>query len=197
MWYIVDNIEKDNIFRCYTLDYLGKYRFYEEEEFVDVVKDGEYILENLKESNSFDYNNASYTFTKFGNISEGITENNVNLEIEKDNINVKFNGETTHLDLIYKMEIKELEDHYRVATRISEKGGNISTLLYINLKDKDDCLNALEAVRDYQEELKNTSKWFICKLNKRINITKTILDILICLYYFKDFYILIYDFIKI
>ena len=78
--------------------------------------------------------------------------------IEKDNINVKFNGETTHLDLIYKMEIKELEDQYRVATRISEKGGNISTLLYINLKDKDDCLNALEAVRDYQEELKNTSK---------------------------------------
>ena len=53
------------------------------------------------------------------------------------------------------MEIKKLEDHYRVATRISERDGNLSTLLYINLKDGEECLNALEAVRDYQEKLKN------------------------------------------
>ena len=104
----MDKIEDKNIFRCYTLDYVGKYRFYEEDEFIDAVKDGAYILENLKESNRFDYNNASYTFTKFDNISEGITENSVKLEIEKDNINVKLNGETTHLDLIYKMDVKQL-----------------------------------------------------------------------------------------
>ena len=146
------------IFKMYTLDYLGKYYFYEEDEFLKDKEDGQYILENLKESNRFDYDGASYTFTKFGNISEGKTKRDVNILIEENNINVKIDGEVVHLDLIYKMEIKELEDHYRVATRISEKGGNISTLLYINLKDKDDCLNALEAVRDYQEELKNTSK---------------------------------------
>lgn len=145
----------DNIFKSYTLDYVGKYHFYEEEEFIEAVKDGEYILKNLKESNRFDYNQASYTFTKFGNISEGITEKDVKLEVEKNNINVKLNGKTTHLDLIYKMEIKKLEDHYRVATRISERDGNLSALLYINLKDGEECLNALEVVRDYQEELKN------------------------------------------
>ena len=55
----------------------------------------------------------------------------------------------------YELEIKKLEDHYRVATRISERDGNLSALLYINLKDGEECLNALEAVRDYQEELKN------------------------------------------
>ena len=151
----MDKIVNTNIFRCYTLDYIGKYRFYEEEEFIEAVKDGEYILENLKESNRFDYNQASYTFTKFGNISEGITEKNVKLEIEKDNINVKLNGKITHLDLIYKMEVKKLEDHYRIATRISEKGENISTLLYININDAEECLKGLEAVKDYQEKLKN------------------------------------------
>lgn len=34
----------DNIFKSYTLDYVGKYHFYEEEEFIEAVKDGEYIL---------------------------------------------------------------------------------------------------------------------------------------------------------
>lgn len=101
----MDKIKDTNIFRCYTLDYIGKYRFYQEEEFIEAVKDGEYILENLKESNRFDYNQASYTFTKFGNISEGITEKNVKLEIEKD-----------------------------------------------------ECLRALEFVKEYQENLKNYSK---------------------------------------
>lgn len=153
----MNEVINNNIFRCYTLDYIGIYHFYEEEEFIEVVKNGEYILQNLKESNRFDYNQASYTFTKFGNISEGITEKNVKLEIEPNNINVKLNGKTTHLDLIYKMEVKKLEDHYRVATRISERDGNISALLYINLNDGEECLNALESVRDYQEELKNNT----------------------------------------
>lgn len=144
---------KEDIFRCYTLDYIGKYHFYEEDEFVEKVKDGQYILENLKKSNRFDYNKASYTFTKFGNISEGITEKNITLEIEKDDINVKLNGEDVHLDLIYKMEVKELEDHYRVATRISEIGKDTSTLLYINIKDGEDCLKALEEVKKFQEKL--------------------------------------------
>ena len=153
----MDKLKDINIFRCYTLDYIGKYRFYEEEEFIEAVKDGEYILENLKESNRFDYNQASYTFTKFGNISEGITEKNVKLDIEKDNINVMLNGKITHLDLIYKMEVKKLEDHYRVATRISEKGENVSALLYINLNDGDECLKALESVKEFQENLKNSS----------------------------------------
>lgn len=148
---------EENIFRTYTLDYLGKYHFYEEDELVKSKEDGQYILDNLKKSNRFDYDKASYTFTKFGNISEGRTERDVTLEIEKDNIDVKINGETTHLDLIYKMQTKKLEDHYRITTRISEKGNSVSTLLYVTLKDGEDCIKALEEIKKYQEKLANKS----------------------------------------
>lgn len=111
----------ENNIKSYTLDYIGKYNFYDEGEFIKKVTDGEYILENIKKSNRFDYNEATYTFTKFGSISEGVTTKNVLVEIEPNNIDVKMNGENVHLDLIYKMDIKELENHYRIATRISEK----------------------------------------------------------------------------
>lgn len=143
----------ENNIKSYTLDYIGKYNFYDEDEFIKKVTDGEYILENIKKSNRFDYNEATYTFTKFGSISEGVTTKNVLVEIEPNNIDVKMNGENVHLDLIYKMDIKELEDHYRIATRISEKGGNSSLLLYINLKDGDEFIKALDEVREYQEKL--------------------------------------------
>lgn len=144
-----DSISKD-IFRTYTLDYIGKYHFYEEEEIVEVFEDGEYILENLKKSSRFDYNNASYRFTKYGNISEGITENNVKVDVKKDDIDVVMNGKNIHLDLIYKMEVKKLEDHYRIATRASEVDDNYSMLLYINLSDGEDFINALTEVKNFQ-----------------------------------------------
>ncbi|MDO5518232.1 MAG: hypothetical protein Q4F66_11805 [Clostridium sp.] len=146
------SISKD-IFRTYTLDYIGKYHFYEEEELVEVFDDGEYILENLKKSSRFDYNNASYRFTKYGNISEGITENNVKVTVKKDDIDVIMNGKNIHLDLIYKMEVKELEDHYRIATRASEVDDYYSMLLYINLNDGEDFVKALSEVKNYQELL--------------------------------------------
>ena len=102
----------NKIFRLYTLDYLGKYYFYEADEFISAKEDGKYILDNLKESNRFDYKGASYTYTKFGNISEGFTENNVNIVIEPKNINVKINDEIAHLDLIYKMDVKKVRRSY-------------------------------------------------------------------------------------
>lgn len=142
--------ENKNIFRAYTLDYLGKYNFYDEDDLVRLKDDGQYILDNLKQSNRFDYDGASFAYTKFGNISEGRTERNVPITIEEDSINVKINGEIVHLDLIYKMDVKRLEDHYRVTTRISEKGNDVSCLIYINLKDHEDFIKALEAVRNVQ-----------------------------------------------
>lgn len=141
------------IFKMYTLDYLGKYYFYEEDEFLKDKEDGQYILENLKESNRFDYDGASYTFTKFGNISEGKTKRDVNILIEENNINVKIDGEVVHLDLIYKMDVKELEDHFRITTRISEKGNTVSCLLYINLNDGENFIKALTAVKEMQIKL--------------------------------------------
>lgn len=147
-----ENLNK-NIFRDYTLDYIGRYNFYEEDELVKTRADGKYILDNLKKSNRFDYDGASYTFTKFDNISEGRTKRNVILSIYKENINVKIDGENTHLDLIYKMDIKKLEDHYRITTRISEKGGSVSVLLYVNNEDAKDCIEALKEVKKYQETI--------------------------------------------
>ena len=158
--YILDknnfySIEKDNIFRCYTLDYLGKYRFYEEEEFVDVVKDGEYILENLKESNRFDYKGHSYKYTKFGNISKSDTQRDVEVEIPQDDINIIINGESAHLDLIYKFETKKLEDHIRITTRISEKNDDISCILYIDYNQGNEFVKELEGVKKAQQENMN------------------------------------------
>ena len=142
--------------KSFTLDYLGKYHFYEEDDFIKQEEEAEYLLNNLKDSNRFDYSGATYTFTKFGNISKGETEKNVLMEIDEEDINVKFNGKVTHLDLIYKMDVKELEDHYRVATRINEKDGdNISVLLYINIKDGKECLKELKKVQEVQKKLFN------------------------------------------
>lgn len=142
-----------NIFRTYKLDYIGKYHFYEKDELIKLRNDGQYIMDNLEKSNRFDYDEASYTFTKFGNISEGKTEKDVEITINKDDYNVKINNEIVHLDLIYKMDIKELEDHFRITTRISEKGEDISCLLYINLNDGEDFINALNKVKENQIKL--------------------------------------------
>ena len=129
---------KDKIFREYILDYVGKYKFYEEDDLIKSREDGEYIIENLKKSNRFDYDGASYTFTKFNNISEGKTERDVKAEIMENENNIKLNGQIVHLDLIYKMDIMRLEDHERIITKISEKEGSISCMLYINLEDAED-----------------------------------------------------------
>ncbi|MFL7796694.1 hypothetical protein OIM93_07240 [Clostridium chauvoei] len=142
----------NKIFRKYIIDYLGKYHFYDEEEFKKSRDDWEYILDNLKESNRFDYNGLSFTFTKFGSISEGKTEKDVSIEVEDNNINVKINNETVHLDLIYKLEVKKLEDHFRIATRISEKGDSISCLLYINLEEGEDFIDSLNYIKKLQQE---------------------------------------------
>lgn len=151
-----NDINKD-IFKTYTLDYIGKYHFYEEEELIEVFDYGEYILENLKKSGRFDYNNASYKFTKYGNISEGITEHNVKVDIKESNLDVLINNKNVHLALNYKMNIKKLEDHYRIATKASEVDDDYSILLYINLADGEDFINALTEVKNFQDKIAKQS----------------------------------------
>lgn len=148
----------DNNIKSYSLDYYGEYVFYEEQDFIRDKEDGKYILEKLKESNRFDYNHASYTITKYGNISEGRTKNNVLIEIDTNDINVQIDGKKIHLNLIYKMDVKKLEDHYRVTTKISEPSQKLSALLYVNLVDGENFINDLNKVKDKQIELYNTSK---------------------------------------
>ena len=135
----------------YKLDYFSKYYFYEEDDFVNQVEDGTYILEQIKKSNRFDYKGHSYKYTKFGNISQSNTKRNVDLEIPADGINVIIDNEECHLDLIYKFETKTLEDHVRITTRISEKNDDVSCLLYISNNEAEDCIKELENVKKLQE----------------------------------------------
>lgn len=135
----------------HKLDYFSKYYFYEEDDFVNQVEDGTYILEQIKKSNRFDYKGHSYKYTKFGNISQSNTKRNVDLEIPADGINVIIDNEECHLDLIYKFETKTLEDHVRISTRISEKNDDVSCLLYISNNEAEYCIKELENVKKLQE----------------------------------------------
>ncbi|HCW52211.1 MAG TPA: hypothetical protein DG753_00390 [Clostridium sp.] len=67
------------------------------------------------------------------------------------------NDKTVHLALNYKMDVKKLEDHYRIATKASEVEDNYSILLYINLEDGEDFVNALTEMRSYQKQIFNQS----------------------------------------
>ncbi|RDY23924.1 hypothetical protein CHF27_006110 [Romboutsia maritimum] len=139
----------------YKLDYLAKYYFYEEDEFVNSVEDGEYILKQIKESNRFDYKGHSFKYTKFKNISMSDTQKDVDIEIKENSIDVVINGEKKHLDLIYKFETKQLEDHVRIATRISEEIDDISCLLYIDHNQADDFIKELKFVKKLQQDNMN------------------------------------------
>lgn len=144
-------MEENNIFEEYIIDYLGKYSFYEEDDFKK-EEDGEFILEKLKDGNRFDYKGYSYSITKFSNISKGETLKDITIRIEKDNINVFINNEEVHLNLLYKFTVKELEDHIRIGTRISEKGRDLSVLIYVSLDKSKEFLNSLEYVKDIQNK---------------------------------------------
>ena len=135
----------------YKLDYFSKYYFYEENDFADKVEEGKYILEQIKAGNRFDYKGHSYKYTKFGNISQSDTKRDVNMEIPENSINVIIDNKESHLDLIYKFETKQLEDHIRVTTRISEKNDDVSCLLYISNNQAKECIVELEKVKKLQE----------------------------------------------
>lgn len=139
----------------YKLDYFSKYYFYEEDDFIKNIEEGEYILEQIKKSNRFDYKGYTYKYTKFGNISKGDTQRDVYIEIIDNSPNVIINGETAHLDLIYKFETKSLEDHIRIATRISENVDDISCLLYIDNSQGENFIKELEMVKQIQVENMN------------------------------------------
>lgn len=147
------NVNSLEFIRSYNLDYLGKYYFYEEDEFVKKKEAGEYILEQLKLSNRFDYNGSSYTFSRFGNLVENITDKNVKVTIQENNINILIHEDLVHLDLIYKFETKKLEDHVRIATKISEKNNSTSCFMYIDYSQEKDFLKALNYVKKLQEQL--------------------------------------------
>ena len=77
------------------------------------------------------------------------------IEIKENDINVLINGENAHLDLIYKFDTKNLEDHIRITTRISEKSDDISCILYIDYNQGNNFVKELENVKKAQQENMN------------------------------------------
>ena len=88
-------------------------------------------------------------------ISKVDTNFKIESKIPKDDINVMINGEVAHLDLIYKFDTKELEDHIRITTRISEENDDTSCILYIDYNQGNEFLKELESVKKLQEENMN------------------------------------------
>lgn len=130
----------------YKIDYFSKYYFYEIEDFKK-EENGEFIIENIEKSSRFDYRGYSYKYTKFNNISKGETLKDVILTIDLEKIDLLLKGDLIHLDLNYKFEVTELEDHFRIGTRLSEKIKDASLLIYVNKEIGKDFIEDLEKVK--------------------------------------------------
>lgn len=137
--------------KSFTLDYFGKYYFYEADEFKRLRQDADTILKHIEEYSRYQEGDHAFTKSKFGNITESYTEKQVEMVIPSAGDTVLINGQKRHLDLAFKMETKELEDHLRIATRLIEEGQSISCLLYVNYEQSKDFIEALEGLKQHQQ----------------------------------------------
>lgn len=148
----LDSIKTNYNGKEFKLDYFSKYYFYEECEFKNSRDDADFILEQIKLNGRYDIDGHSFTFSKYNNIVESITKTNVNFSVILASENVIIDNEEKHLDLNYKCDIKELEDHIRIGTKINENFKSISCLLYINYKQSNEFLDAIEYVKSIQKK---------------------------------------------
>ena len=134
----------------FNLDYMSLYYFYDEEDFKRVRQDAEQVIAHIREYSRYQEGDLTYTFSKFGSISEGHTHRHVEVVIPKEGDTVWVQGEKRHLDLKYKMETKVLEDHVRIATRIIEDGQSVACMMYIDYKQDKAFLEALNKLKERQ-----------------------------------------------
>jgi hypothetical protein len=66
---------------------------------------------------------------------------------------VTIEGKKIRLDLNYKYQIKQLDDHVRVATKLCDEIDESSCLIYIDNDNSKEFLNALENIKDNQVKL--------------------------------------------
>ncbi|MEG2787773.1 MAG: hypothetical protein RR942_08125 [Romboutsia sp.] len=136
----------------FKVDYFSKYYFYDVEEFKN-EKDSEYIINKINECNRLDYKGYTYKYSKFNNIVKGETKKNIDLEIDEISDNIFIDGKVNRLDLIYKYEKRQLEDHVRIATKVSNKNEEVSCLIYINNEYSKEFLESLDKIKRNQEKL--------------------------------------------
>ena len=56
----------------------------------------------------------------------------IDMTIDESNGNVTIEGKVNKLDLIYKYQTKQLEDHVRIATKVCDNLREVSCLIYID-----------------------------------------------------------------
>lgn len=127
---------------------MGKYYFYEIDEFRQSREDADAILKHIEEYSRYQEGDHTFSKSKFGNITESHTEKEVEIIIPDTGDTVLINGAERHLDLMFKMELKELEDHVRIGTKLIEDGQSISCLLYVNYHQSKAFIEALEAMKN-------------------------------------------------
>lgn len=147
------NIENKNI-KNFKLDYFSKYYFYEIEDFKK-EKDAEFILQKINECNRFDYKGYSYKYSKYNNIVKGETKRNVDIQIDESLDTVIIDSKVKRLDLNYKFQTKQLEDHLRIATKISDENSENSCLIYIDNKHANEFIDSINKVKQNQENIMN------------------------------------------
>lgn len=137
------NIDNKNI-KNFKLDYFSRYYFYEEE-------DGEFIIQKIKKCNRFDYKGYTYKYSKYNNIVKGETTRDIKVQIDDSLDTVIIDSKIKRLDLNYKFQTKQLEDHVRIATKISDEYSENSCLIYIDNNQANEFLDALNKVKNNQE----------------------------------------------
>lgn len=142
----------DNNKKKFKIDYFSKYYFYDVEKFKK-EKDSEYILNKINECNRLDYNGYTYKYSKFNNIVKGETKRNIDFEIDEKSDTVIIEGKVNRLDLAYKYETTQLEDHIRIATKVCDKSEEVSCLIYINNEYSKEFLESLDKIKSNQEKL--------------------------------------------
>lgn len=142
----------DNKIKKFNIDYFSKYYFYDLDEFRK-EDDSEYILEKINECNRFNYKGYTYKYSKYNNIVKGETKKNIDMTIDESNGDVTIEGKVNRLDLIYKYQTKQLEDHVRIATKVCDNLSEVSCLIYIDNTQCKEFLNSLDNIKENQIKL--------------------------------------------
>lgn len=145
------NIDNNKV-KKFKVDYFSKYYFYDEENFKN-EEDGIFILQKIKECNRFDYKGYTYKYSKYDNVVKGETKKNIDVLIDESLDTIIIDSKIKRLDLNYKFQTKQLEDHVRIATKISDDNSENSCLIYIDNNQSKLFIESLNKVKLNQENM--------------------------------------------
>ena len=146
---------EDNSEACFYINYYTRYYFYDKDEFIEEIDNGELIYNNICEYDRYNDGEFEYRFTKNDKISVKKTLENVSICFEENLASVKINNERVYLDLKYKFEVDELDNEVKISTKINEMTESISCMIYINKDSSERFIQELNKVKEVQ--LRNKS----------------------------------------